>query len=101
MQWVGLGVPAAEPFPRLDPGRMRRAIVVAESCDLFRIQLDLARGRPQPVLVRVGAEVAEDDVFLAGGGNFQIAGLPEGVEVRQRRGIGAGAVTAILVEMTE
>jgi hypothetical protein len=53
------------------------------------------------VLVRIGAEVAEDDVFFAGRRNFQIAGLPEGVEVRQRRGVGAGAVAAVLVKMTE
>src|SRR3954469_1431079 len=101
MQRVGPGVLAPEPFPRLDPGRMWRAVVVAEGCDLFRIQLDLARRRPQLVLVRVGAEVAEQDVFLADRRDFQIAGLPERIEVRQRRSVGTSAVSAILVEVAE
>ena len=52
MQRIGLGVLAAEPFPRLDPGRMRRAIVVAEARDLLRIELDPAGRRAQLVLVR-------------------------------------------------
>jgi hypothetical protein len=50
---------------------------------------------------RIGAEVAEQDVFLAGGGDFQIAGLPERVEVRQSRGVCAGAVAAALVQMAK
>ena len=76
MQRIGLGVLAAEPFPRLDPGRMRRAVVVAEARDLLRIELDPAGRRAQLVLVRIGAEIAEHHVFLGGGGNFQIARAP-------------------------
>ena len=76
MQRIGLGVLAAEPFPRLDPGRMRRAIVVAEARDLLRIELDPAGRRAQLVLVGIGAEIAEEHVFLAGRRNFQIARAP-------------------------
>ena len=39
----------AEPFRRLDPGRMRRAIVIAEAGDLLGIKLDAARWRGELV----------------------------------------------------
>src|SRR5262249_54611473 len=40
---------AAEPFGRLDPARMRRAVVVAEAGDALRVELDAAGRRRQPV----------------------------------------------------
>src|SRR4029077_19962949 len=79
MQRMGFGALPAEPFPRLDPGRMRRAVVITEARDLLGVELDPAGRRAELVLVRIGAVIAKDHVFLAGGGDFQIAGLPERV----------------------
>ena len=87
MQRKGLGVLAAEPFARLEPGRMRRTIVIGEPRDLGREELDPAGWRPQLVLPRIVPEVAEEDVGLAGGGNSQIARGPESVEGRQRHSL--------------
>src|SRR5581483_3655716 len=84
-----------------EPSRMRRAVVIAEARDLLRVELDLPRRRLQPVLVRIGAEVAEQHVFLGSGRNLQVAALPERIEIGDGRGVGASAPAHLLVEMTE
>jgi hypothetical protein len=43
---------------------MRRTIVITEPCDAFGIKLYPARWRGELGVFRIGAEVAEQNVFL-------------------------------------
>jgi hypothetical protein len=48
----------------IEPGWMRRAIIVDEPLYCLREDLDLPARRPERVSVRVGAKVSEHDVRL-------------------------------------
>ncbi len=91
----------AEPFRRLDPGRMRWAIVVAETGDLLGVKLDAPRRRPQLVLLGIGAEVGVQHVFFRALGDFQVTVRPELVEIRNGRLVGADAVAPAIVDMAQ
>ena len=85
MQRIFLRRRAAEPFGRLDPGRVRRTIVVAEAGDLLRVKLDAAGRRRQLVRRRIGAEFVEHHVFVGALRDFEIAVGPEAVEIGNGR----------------
>ena len=79
----------AQPFGRFEPGRMRRTIVIAEARDALGIKLDAARWRARADALRIGAEIAEHHVFLGALRHLETSVLPEAIEIRNRRLVGA------------
>ena len=68
---------------------------------LLGIELDPARRRRQFVLLRVGAEIAEHDVFVGAQRHLDKSVRPEAVEIRQRRLVGARLVAPAIVEVAQ
>src|SRR5215204_3877471 len=80
---------------------MRRAIVVAKSGDALRIELDLSRGRREPMFLRIGPEFTEHDVFLSAPRQLQKAVFPEAVEIRNGGLIRAHFIAPAAVEVAQ
>ena len=68
---------------RRQPCRVRRAIVVIEARDGFRIDLDSAAWRRQLVVEGIVAEGAQEAAVIGGGRQREFAALPELVEARR------------------
>src|SRR5262249_61440176 len=83
------------------PGRMRRAIVVAEAGDALRVELDPARRRRQPLALRVVAEFRQHHVFIGAPRQLNKSLVPEPVEVRDRSLVGAQLLAPAAVKATQ
>src|SRR5579875_1317021 len=89
----------AEPFGRLEPARMRRAIVVAEGGDALAIKRDPARRGGERVPLGIGAEVGKQHVFFALSRDLEPALCPERFEIGNK--IAARALAEAVVEMAQ
>ena len=85
VQRIALGRLGAQPFGGLQPGRMARAVVVAERGDLLGEDLDPARRRLERMSCGIGAEGRQHHRLAALALGLGDAGLPELVERRDRR----------------
>ena len=83
VQRITLGGLAAEPFDRLDPGRVAGAVVVAERGDLLGEDLDLARGSLQGIGGGVGPELRQHHRLALLAARLRDAGFPESLEGRE------------------
>ena len=82
VQRIALGGLRAQPFDRLQPGRVAGAVVVAERGDLLGEDFDLARRRLERMRRRIGAEVRQHHRLAVLALGLGDAGLPEIVEGR-------------------
>ena len=83
VQRVALGGLAAQPFDRLHPGHVARAVVIAERMDLLGENLDFARRRFERVLLGILAEGGQHDRRALGADGFGDTCFPELLERRQ------------------
>src|SRR6266446_1462643 len=81
MQWKSLCLASAQPFGRFDPGRIGRAILIAEPGDLIGIELDPPRGCAELVRLGMGAEFRKQYVFVGLRRDLDPGSPPERVEV--------------------
>ncbi len=82
MQWKLRRLRTTQPFFRFQPGRMGRAIVIAELLDGARVEFDLAGGCRQRMTYRITTERLQQhgpDIRL---GKNILPGSPERIEVR-------------------
>ncbi len=98
MQWPARSLAAAEPFGRRKPGRMRRAVRVAEAGDGLRGNLDLAGRRFQRMKLRIPAKIVKQHKIFVGQRQFDKAVGPERVEVRQRDILPGGAGAHLFID---
>ena len=99
MQRKPLRRSSAQPFSRLDPGWMRRAIVIAEPGDLVGIELDAAGGRAQLVPLGIGAKIPKQDVFVGSRRYLDPALFPECVKLGDQ--VALRALAESVVEVTQ
>src|SRR5258706_1742441 len=84
LQTEAPGGGGAEPFVRFEPDRMARAVRGPEAVDGCREDFDLPGRRGERVALRVGAEVRERHLRLAGHRQFEAVACPELVKTRYR-----------------
>src|SRR5712691_13147438 len=88
---------SAEPFARLDPGRMRRAIVIPEPVDFVGIELDSPRRRAQLVRLGIGAKISEQHIFVGSQRYFDPPLSPERLEIANQ--VALCSLAEIVVEV--
>ena len=83
MERVAPGRCRTEPLGGLEPGRMPRAVRIAESFDGRREDLDLAARRAERSTLGVDAELLEQHEALVDIGHLEESGRPELLERRR------------------
>ena len=101
MQREALRLVAAEPLHRLGPGRMAWHIVIAESGNGLRVDLDPPRRGVERRPCGVRAEIGERDRRARRRRNFEMAGFPKGVEARHLDAVPGDALAVQVVEMAQ
>src|SRR5262249_34634408 len=88
----------APPLWRLQPGRMPWAVVVAESVDRRREDLEPAARRGERPSVRIRAEPLEEHQVVVDAAELEKPGFPELVERRRRYAFVHDSCTPLIVE---
>ena len=80
---------------------MPRAVVVAEAVDGLREDLDAPRGRRQRMGLGIAAELGEEHAPVVGDRQLDVAGPPEGVEVRQLDALARDLLAEQVIEVAQ